>query len=287
MTVQPSLLFVAGLGYSAVQLAPILLAGGWSVMGTVRTAEKARRLQAAGLDARVWDGTGAAAFAVPAGAHWLITLPPGAGECPAAEAFGGVAGTAASMTYLSTTGVYGDLDGGWAFEWSPLNPQSERTRARCCAEAAWQRLGGQGVRIVRLPGIYGPGRSAFDRLRAGDVQAIVKPGQVFSRVHVDDVAAGLAAILQSPAASGVFHLCDDEPAPPEAVTACAAALLGLPPPVLTPFADAKLSPMARSFYSECKRISNGRAKSILGWRPQYPTYREGLAAVLAAENASR
>ena len=142
------------------------------------------------------------------------------------------------------------------------------------------------ARIVRLPGIYGPGRSPFDRLREGTAQRVILPGQVFSRVHVDDIAGGLAALLARPEAKGVFHLCDDLPAPPQDVTAHAATLLGLPVPPDVAIEDAGLSDMALSFYAECKRVANGRAKAALGWQPRYPTYREGLAAILDAEGGN-
>jgi nucleoside-diphosphate-sugar epimerase len=140
------------------------------------------------------------------------------------------------------------------------------------------------ARIVRLPGIYGPGRSPFGKLRNGKAHRAVKPGQVFSRVHVDDIARGLEALFDRPHLYGVFHLCDDLPAPPQDVTAFAANLLQMTPPPEVPFEAAGLSPMAKSFYAECKRVSNARAKAALGWRPLYPTYREGLRAVLAAED---
>lgn len=296
MTVQPSLLFVAGLGYSALQLARI-----WPgpVAGTVRSAAKAAVLRAEGIDAQVWDGT--APLAIPEGASLLVTVPPGEAGCPvlAPDHTGpghdhGMITTGPDTTqirlkpdsnviYLSTTGVYGDLRGGWAFEDSPRNPTSRRAKARALAEDQWRAATGGSVRIVRLPGIYGPGRSPFDKLRAGTATRVVKPGQVFSRVHVEDIAAGLLALFQRPEATGVFHLCDDLPAPPQDVTAYAAGLLGLSPPPEVRIEDAGLSPMAASFYAECKRISNARAKAALGWHPKYPTYREGLAAVLAAE----
>lgn len=281
MTSSQSLLFVFGLGYSALQLADRLRAQDWRIGGTVRTAEKAAALQAKGMEAIVWSGKGP--VEPPEGAHWLITLPPGAEGCPAALAAGGHAALAASVTYLSTTGVYGDLDGGWAFEWSPVAPGSSRAAARVLAEAQWLVATSGGARIVRLPGIYGPGRSPFDRLRDGTARRIIKPGQVFSRVHVDDIASGLEALLCRPTQSGVFHLCDDLPAPPQDVTAHAAKLIGLPVPPDVPYETAGLSGMAASFYAECKRVSNARAKAALGWRPLYPTYREGLEAILRAE----
>ncbi|MEZ6010607.1 MAG: NAD-dependent epimerase/dehydratase family protein [Hyphomonas sp.] len=254
----------------------------------MRSEAKAAALRAAGIDARVWDGT--SPLDLPAKACLLVTIPPDAHGCPVLRHVHtgpdhdhAGPGHDLTVTYLSTTGVYGDLAGGWAFEWSPLNPQTPRARARALAEAQWQDFTGGRVRIVRLPGIYGPGRSPFDKLRAGTAQRIVKPGQVFSRVHVDDIAEGLLALARHPETAGVFHLCDDEPAPPQDVTEYAARLLGQSPPPEVRFEGAGLSPMAASFYAECKRVSNARAKAALGWRPQYPTYREGLTAVLAAE----
>lgn len=283
MTSPQSLLFVFGLGYSALQLAAQLRPSGWQVAGTVRTAAKAAQLQAQGIAAAVWTGEGP--VAVPPGAHWLVTLPPGRDGCSAALAAGTAAPTAHSVTYLSTTGVYGDLNGGWAFEWSPVAPSSPRAEARVLAERQWLAATDGRARLVRLPGIYGPGRSPFDRLRDGTAQRLIKPGQVFSRIHVDDIASGLLALLEHPAAAGVFHLCDDLAAPPQDVTAHAAQLIGVQVPPDMPFAEARLSPMAASFYAECKRVANARAKAALGWRPRYPTYREGLAAILAAESA--
>lgn len=278
MTDPPSLLFVFGLGYSATRAAVRLSGGGWQVHGTVRSAGKAAALQRQGIAAQAWAGEGLPD--IPEGAHWLVSLPPDAGGCPAVRVAAYAESTAASVTYLSTTGVYGDLGGGWAFEWSPVNPASERARARVLAERQWMEATDGTARIVRLPGIYGPGRSPFERLDAGTAQRIVKPGQVFSRVHVDDIASGLEALMLRPDVHGVIHLCDDEPAPPQDVIAHAAGLLGMAPPPEVAFEEARLSPMARSFYAECKRVSNARAKAALGWRPAYPTYRDGLKAIL-------
>lgn len=303
MTSQPSLLFVFGLGYTALQLAPRLLARGWGVSGTVREEDKAAMLRARGIEARRWwkkEGVGEIEGGIPQGAHWLVTLPPDELGCPAARLAARAGVRPRSVTYLSTTGVYGDQRGGWVTERSPVAPGSARARARAFAERQWQALGQSGgmgeaapvpasasgafpVRSVRLPGIYGPGRSAFDKLREGRAQQVVKPGQVFCRVHVEDIATGLEAMLTQPELEGVFHLCDDLPAPPQEVTDYAAGLLGMAPPERVDYREAKLSPMAASFYAECKRVSNAKAKSALGWRPAYPTYREGLAAVLKWE----
>ena len=281
MTVPKDSLFCFGLGYSALRLAETCRAAGWQVSGTVRGDAKASALREQAIDALVFDGTGE--IVPPEGAHWLISIPPGETGCPGFRAAGRHAGTAASITYLSTTGVYGDLGGNWAFEWSPVNPQSGRARQRVRAEAEWLGSAAISVNIVRLPGIYGPGRSAFDRLRAGTARRIIKPRQVFSRIHVDDIVSGLQATLAAPSARRVLHLVDDEPAPPQDVIAFAAERLGLPVPPDVDFETANLSAMARSFYSECKRISNAQTKSVLGWRPAYPTYREGLDAIPGAE----
>ena len=270
-------LFCFGLGYSALQLASRLSGAGWDVGGTVRSEEKARHLRNSGVAAQVFEGEGR--VQPPAGSDWVISIPPTGDGCPAFAAAADGASSANSITYLSTTGVYGDLAGGWAFEWSQLNPQNARSENRVRAERQWSGADAR-LSIVRLPGIYGPGRSALDRVRAGTARRIVKDGQVFSRIHVDDIATGLEAILQREA-SGVFHLADDEPAPPQDVIACAASLLGTDAPPEVAFDKAGLSPMARSFYGECKRVSNARAKATLGWRPRFPTYREGLAAILA------
>jgi nucleoside-diphosphate-sugar epimerase len=172
MTSAQSLLFVFGLGYSAQQLALRLKPQGWRVAGTVRTEKKAAQLRADGIEAQVWPGEGE--IAVPPGAHWLVTVPPGRGGCPAARACGDQAGVAASLTYLSTTGVSGDLNGGWAFEWTALAPGSVRAEARVLAEAQWQAATGETARIVRLPGIYGPGRSPLDRVRDGSAQRVIQ-----------------------------------------------------------------------------------------------------------------
>jgi len=187
--------------------------------------------------------------------------------------------------YLSTTGVYGDRRGGWVTEKSRLAAQSLEGARRVSAERDWLEVArgmGLTVSLFRLPGIYGPGRSALDRVRAGEARRIAAPGQVFSRIHADDLAAGLAASIARPRAGGIYNLCDDEPAANSEVIAYAAGLLGLPVPPEIPLAEAQLSAAAQRFYAESKRVSNARAKAELGWRPAYPTYREGLAAILAA-----
>lgn len=281
MTVPQRTLFCFGLGDSAQHLAGLCTKAGWAVGGTVRTPDRAAVLSGQGWDVQVFDGTGG--LTPPEGCDWLISIPPDESGCPAFAAAGEMAGMARSITYLSTSGVYGDLGGSWAFEWSPVAPVSERAKRRVLAERQWLSTGVR-VSLVRLPGIYGPGRSALERVREGTARRIVKPGHVFSRVHVADIASGLFALLRSETASGVFHLTDDEPAPPQDVTAEAARLLKRPVPPEEAFATAQISPFARRFYAECKRVSNARAKAALGWRPAYPSYREGLAALAKAES---
>jgi nucleoside-diphosphate-sugar epimerase len=219
----------------------------------------------------------------------LVTAPPGPEGCPGLNTLVPALAQARAFPdwtgYLSTTGVYGDRRGGWVFETSRLAAQSAEGARRVAAERDWLEVGrgmGLTVQVFRLPGIYGAGRSALDRLRAGEARRIAAPGQVFSRIHVDDLAAGLAASIARPRAGGIYNLCDDEPAANSEVLAYAAGLLGLPAPPEVPLADAGLSPTAQRFYAESKRVSNARAKAELGWRPMYPTYREGLAAILAA-----
>jgi nucleoside-diphosphate-sugar epimerase len=183
--------------------------------------------------------------------------------------------------YLSTTGVYGDHQGGWVDEATPLTPSTARGLARVQAEAAWAALG-LPLHIFRLAGIYGPGRGPFEKVRNGTARRIVKPGQVFSRTHVDDIAQVLAASIARPDPGAVYNVCDDDPAPPEDVLAHAAELLGLPPPPEESWDSADMTPMARSFYAESKRVRNDRIKRDLGVRLIHPDYRSGLSALLAA-----
>ena len=276
----PKSLFVFGFGYSGSTLARRLAAQEWRIAGTGRTADARAGVRAAG--AGPVDPADAAALseAMEAVDAVLITTPPTPEGCPALIALGPMLKRRRPdwIGYLSTTGVYGDRGGGWVFEESALHARSMEGARRARAERDWLD---QGASVFRLPGIYGPGRSAFDRLRDGTARRLVKPGQVFSRIHVEDLAAGLAASIARPERGAVYNLCDDEPAPAEAVTAYAAALLGMAPPPDEPFDAAALSPAARRFWAENKRVSNAKAKAALGWRPAYPTYREGLRAVLA------
>jgi nucleoside-diphosphate-sugar epimerase len=281
---RPSFLML-GHGYSAAALAARL--GGWRVCVTTRSAEMAAAMRAAGVEPVDWGDAAAVDAAIAGAGHLLVSLPPDAdGDRVLARHGDALAAAPAQWAgYLSTTGVYGDRDGGWVDEESALAPVNERSRWRAAAEAAWLASGlasGLPVQVFRLAGIYGPGRSALDRLRAGRAQRVVKGGQVFSRIHVDDVAAALVASMARPDPGRVYNLADDEPAPPEDVIAFAAGLLGLPVPPEVPFEQAEMSEMARSFWGESKRVSNARAKAELGLGPIHPDYRAGLRAILDA-----
>jgi nucleoside-diphosphate-sugar epimerase len=188
--------------------------------------------------------------------------------------------------YLSTVGVYGDHGGAWIDESASLKPTSERAKRRVAAEQAWTAFGeehGVTVQLHRLAGIYGPGRNQIEDLRNGTARRIVKPGQVFNRIHVEDIAGAAMAGFLKPDIAGAFNICDNEPCPPQDVVAYGADLLGIPPPPETPFETAVLSEMARSFYSESKRCSNRRLRDVLGYAMRYPTYREGLKSLVAAD----
>jgi nucleoside-diphosphate-sugar epimerase len=249
---------------------------GIATLGTTRSAETAANLARQGVTAIVWPG---AELDPPAGAAWLVSVPPDDEGCPVFRVLQARASGAAWIGYLSTTGVYGDLSGGWAFEETPRNPQSREATNRARAEDEWLSAG---AHVFRLPGIYGPGRSQLDRVREPGGRRIVKPGQVFSRAHRDDIASALDLSIAHARPGAVYNVCDDAPAPADEVLAHAAKLLGIAPPPAVAFEDAGLLPAAQRFYAECKRVSNARAKAELGWLPKYPTYREGLAACLAA-----
>ncbi len=277
------------LGYGAIAraLTRILPGSDWSIAGTTRDPGKAAAMRADGVAPLSLE-----AALSPDGlslvTHVLASIPPGDEGDPAfAPETGAILRAAPHLAwagYLSTTGVYGDLGGRWAFEWTPSAPLSIEGRRRALAERQWLESG-LPVHVFRLPGLYGPGRSAFDRLRAGDARRIVKPGQVFSRAHEGDVAAALLASMRRPNAGRIYNICDDEPAPPQDVIAYAAGLLGVAPPPEIALEESGLSPAARRFYAESKRVSNARAKSELAWRPAYPTYRQGLRAILDAERS--
>ena len=276
MKKQQRTLFCAGFGDSAKALARILAAEGWLVVPTTRSEATRARLQAEGFEALLFeDGI---ADRVPENAVWLISTPPDEEGCPSYNLLQNAAQHARSIFYLSTTGVYGDLDGGWAFEWTPVNPQSPQGERRVLAESQWRSVSAD-TSFVRLPGIYGPGRNAFENFRKGTARRLVKPGQVFNRIHVADIAGALKAAMAKPS-TRVFNVMDDEPAPPQDVVAFAAELLGVEAPPEIPFETADLTPMARSFYGENKRVSNQRLKDELGFTFRYPDYRVALKALL-------
>ncbi len=278
-----------GHGYSAQALARRLIPEGWTVIGTTRTPEKAERLSAEGVEPLVWPG-GDLAPALGRATHVLSSVAPEEAGDPVLLAAGDEIAAAAPHIrwagYLSTTGVYGDHGGGWVDEATALTPSTRRGEMRVAAEAAWRALAdrtGLPLHIFRLAGIYGPGRGPFEKVRDGTARRIIKPGQVFSRTHVADIAQVLHASILRPNPGAAYNVCDDDPAPPEDVLAHAAELLGLPPPPEVPYETAEMTPMARSFYAESKRVRNDRIKEELGVVLRYPSYREGLAALLADE----
>ncbi len=285
---QTGCLFCFGLGYSAAALAAALPGRAWRIAGTGRTAESAGALARRGIGAQVFTGDApmadAASVLAPA-THLLLSIPPGADGDPALRHHGGDIAALKALRwvgYFSTTGVYGDRGGAWVDEATPPEPTGERGRFRLEAETGWldlwRRLGVP-VHVFRLAGIYGPGRSVLDQLRAGTARRIDKPGQVFSRVHVDDLARVLMASMASPRPGAIYNVCDDEPAPPAEVVSEAARLLRLEPPPLVPLAQAGLGALGLSFFAENKRVSNARIKRELGVSLRYPNYRQGLAAL--------
>ncbi|MCK0129859.1 SDR family NAD(P)-dependent oxidoreductase [Erythrobacter sp. F6033] len=259
-------LLIFGLGYTAKRIAAAMRKRGWDVSAT-------------GSDGDV-DFADAAAVKTALGkaTHVLSSVPPDrkSGLDPVLDTYGRDFGEA-WYGYLSSTGVYGDQKGAWVDETSPTG--TGRRSARSDADALWVELG---ARVFRLPGIYGPGRSALDRVQDSKARRIDMPGQVFSRVHVNDIASGVVAALTGDAPAGAYNLGDDLPASGNAVTEHACQLLGLEPPPLQTLEEANLSKMALGFYSENRRVANGKAKRVLGWEPKYPTYVEGLAALLGS-----
>jgi len=256
-------MFIFGLGYSAKAIAALLEARGWEIVSTGRDGTLS------------FDDGGTVRMALADADAVLSSVPPGGeGDDPVLGRYGDAFG-AKWLGYLSSTGVYGDTGGAWADESATVGTGRRTARARC--DADWLA---QGARVFRLPGIYGPGRSALDRVREGKAHRIDLPGQVFSRVHVTDIASGVAAGLDGPA--GAYNLADDLPSSQNAVIEEACALLGAAPPPLLPLEEAALSPMARGFYAENRRIANGKARRVLGWQPRFTTYRKGLRAILSA-----
>lgn len=287
---EPGRLFVFGLGFSGTVLARRLLAAGWRVAGTSRSAEKRDRLAAQGIEAHAFDRDHPLPPEALAGAtHVVVSVPPDEAGDPVAAVHGADLAALPSLRwlgYLSTTGVYGDRRGGWVDETTPVAPDVGRSERRVRAEEAWLALArdhGLPVHVFRLAGIYGPGRSAIDMVRSGRARRVIKEGQVFCRIHVEDIATVLQASMARPRPGAIYNVADDEPAAPEVPIEEAARLLGVAPPPAVPFEQADLSPMAASFYRDSRRVRNDRLKDELGVRLAYPTYREGLRQVLAAE----
>ena len=271
-----------GHGFSARALAPLLIKRGWRVIGTTRSEEKAETLKAEGVDPLIWPGTN---LPIAHATHLLTSVAPNEDGDPVLNAHADEIRNATHLEwvgYLSTTGVYGDHQGDWVDEDAPLTPATKRGIARVKAEAAWADLN-LPLHIFRLAGIYGPGRGPFAKVRNGTARRIIKENQVFSRIHVEDIAATVLASIDKPNPGAAYNVCDNDPAPPQDVIAYAADLLGLPMPPAVNFEEAEMSPMARSFYAESKRVKNDRIKSELGVVLKYPDYKTGLQALLKTD----
>ena len=275
-----------GHGYSARALSRILLAQDWRVIGTTRNEDKAVGLMNDGIEPRIWPGADMAP-ALNGATHLLISAAPDdAGDPVLAALHDEIAARAGQFEwvgYLSTTGVYGDHGGDWVDETTPLTPSTKRGIARVQAESAWAAIPDLPLHIFRLAGIYGPGRGPFAKVRAGTARRIIKADQVFSRTHVADIARVLAASIRNPNPGAVYNVCDNDPAAPQDVIGYAADLLGLPLLPAEDFEKAEMSPMARSFYAESKKVRNDRITNELGVELLYPDYRSGLKALLAHE----
>lgn len=273
-------LLCLGHGYTANALAARLVPLGWNVIGTCRNAQRADDLAQEGVTPLQWPGDLAPALA--RATHILASAAPDAGGDPFLQLAGDALRAANPnwIGYLSTTAVYGDHQGGWVDEDTPTTPQSTRAQQRVLAEGQWLDLQ---AHIFRLAGIYGPGRGPFEKVRDGSARRIIKPGQVFSRIHVADIANTLLASIARPHPGRIYNVCDNDPAPPEDVLSYAAQLLGLPEPPAVPYDQAEMTPMARSFYAESKRVRNDRIKTELGVTLQFPDYRAGLQGLLGAQ----
>lgn len=280
-----------GHGYSANVWGEQLLAQGWRVIGTTRSPEKAERLHKLGIEARLWNDDAAIAKDIAIATHILSSVAPDREGDRVLRKFNTLLSEQASnlkwVGYLSTTGVYGDKNGGWVDETSALTPSTARGQWRKSAESAWLSIPDLPIHIFRLAGIYGPGRGPFAKVRAGTARRIVKKDQVFSRIHVEDIAQSLQASVLNPKARAIYNLCDDDPAPPQDVIAYAAQLLGVPLPPEIPFETAEMTDMARSFYAESKCVSNQKIKDDLGVSLKYPNYRDGLCALLNIERSAQ
>lgn len=275
-----------GHGFSARAFAPLALAQGWTVIGTTRSTDKAEMIRKTGVQPLIWPG-GSDPVDLDGVTHILVSAGPDENGDPVLRDLGAEIADRAEqfewVGYLSTTGVYGNHDGAWVDETTELHPTSRRAIWRKEAEDAWRAIPGLPVHVFRLAGIYGPGRGPFEKLRNGTARRVIKPGQVFSRIHVEDIAQVLMASINRPNPGAIYNLCDDDPAPPQDVIAYAAELLGMPVPPPIPFDEAEMTPMARSFYADSKRVRNDRIKDELGVQLKYTTYKAALEAMLAAE----
>lgn len=274
-----------GFGFSAQALARKLDGTAWRITGTSRTEDGVAAIRAQGHEGIRFDTLDALPDSVT---HVVSSIPPGADGDPALQRLGASFAAAAHrltwVAYLSTTGVYGDHGGAWIDEATPLTPNTERGWRRLWAEEAWLRLHAEHalpLHIFRLAGIYGPGRNQLLSVLDGTAKRVIKAGQVFSRIHVEDIAGIQLASMEKPRPGAAYNVADDEPCPPQDVVAHAARLLDRPVPPDIPFDEANLSPMARSFFADSKRVSNARVKDELGYRFCFPSYREGLAALRA------
>ena len=270
-----------GFGFSAEALARKLDPREWRVSGTSRSPEGVAAINAQGFEGALFNELNS----IPASVTHIVTSVPQRDDGdPVLQQFSHELISRAKsfdwVAYLSTTGVYGDRAGAWVDEDSELQPNTDRGQRRVDAEAAWKQVADLPLHIFRLAGIYGPRRNAFESLKSGKAQRVIKQGQIFSRIHVEDIAGVLLASINNPNPGRVYNLADDEPCPPQDVIAYAAELLGLPIPPDIPFEDAKLSAMAKSFYADSKRVSNARIKNELGYELKYPNYRVGLKALL-------
>lgn len=278
-----------GHGFSARALAKLLVPQGWRIIATTRSDQKFEAFEQEGVEPRLFPGDSLSQDLQDA-THILISAGPDKDGDPVLNALGpAIADKARDLMwagYLSTTGVYGDHKGAWIDENTPLTPSTRRGQWRMNAETAWRAVPGLPLHIFRLAGIYGPGRGPFAKVRNGTARRIIKKNQVFSRIHVDDIAQIVAASIQKPNPGGVYNVCDDDPAPPQDVIAHAAELLRVPIPDAVDFETADMSPMARSFYAESKRVRNTRIKDELGVKLHYPNYKVGLAALLEAEQTA-
>ncbi len=281
-------LFCFGFGYTAGHLARRLASSGdWQISGTATTPAGRDQILADGYSGYLFAGDDYDPLieaALATATHIVMSAPPGDQGDPALSVYAAPMGNSPAewIGYLSTVGVYGDRQGDWVDEDTAPKPGSARTARRVAAEQQWLALGqstSKRAEIFRLSGIYGPGRSAIDSVRDGSARRVIKPGQVFNRIHVEDIAATLAAAVDRATGHAIFNVTDDEPAPPQDVISYAAGLVGLPVPPDVAYEHATMSPMGRSFYEENRRVRNDRIKSALGVQLRFPTYREGLSAL--------